>query len=78
MHKERPAPDAGTLRLDQIEHELDRDRRIDRAAAGAKNLATGAGRERIGGGDHMALRRAGDFCDTPGGGFRGRRERLGA
>ncbi len=52
MEQEGAAADPGTLRFDQIEHELRRDRRIRRAAARAENLHCGLGRERMGGADH--------------------------
>ena len=58
VDEEGAAADAGALRLDQVEHELDRDRGIGRAAAGAQHLAAGRGGEWVGGGGHIALRRA--------------------
>ena len=55
MQHEAAAADARRLGLDQIEHHLRGDRRIDRTAAGAQNLEPGAGGQRIGGRDHVAL-----------------------
>ena len=62
MNHEAAAANAGALRLDQIEHELDGDRGVRGAAAGAKDLTAGFCRERIGGGDHGA----GRGSDLPG------------
>jgi hypothetical protein len=45
------------LRLDEAEHELDRDHGVDRIAAGAQHLGSGLRRERIGRRHHPALRR---------------------
>ena len=46
------------MRLDQREHRLDRDRRVDRAAAAAQHVHPGLDRKRIGGGDeNLPLRR---------------------
>ena len=60
MHQERAAADAGTLGLHQSEHGLDGDRGIDRAAARKQNLPPRVGRQRVGGGDHMAARQIRD------------------
>ena len=44
------------MRLDQIEHHLRGDARVDRAAAFAQDGEPGFGRERMGGDDHVPLR----------------------
>jgi len=48
MQHEGAAADAGTLWFDQVEHHLHGDRRIDRRATGAQDLATGVGSQWIG------------------------------
>ena len=48
---EGAAAEARALRLDQRQHRLDRDRRVDRAAAALQHLEAGLRRERIGGDD---------------------------
>ncbi len=49
--QERAAADARALRLDQRQHRLDRDRRVDCAAAALEDVEPGPRGERIGG-DH--------------------------
>jgi hypothetical protein len=60
MQQESAAADTGGLRLDQSQHHLHRDRRIDRTAAFAQDLAAGFDGERMRGGDDL-LRGEG-FC----------------
>ena len=50
------AADARGLRLDQIEHHLRGDARVDRAAAFAQDGEPGFGRQRMGGDNHVPLR----------------------
>jgi hypothetical protein len=77
IDEEGAAADAGALRLDQVEHELDRDRRIGCAAAGAQDLPAGRGGERVGGSGHVALRRAERLGGAAGRGFRRGSDGLG-
>ena len=53
MDKECAAAEARGLRLDEPEHQLHRDRRVDRRAALTQNLAAGLGRERMRGHRHV-------------------------
>jgi uncharacterized membrane protein YdjX (TVP38/TMEM64 family) len=53
--QEGAAAEARGLRLDHCQHGLRRDRRIDRGAAGAQRSHAGLGRQRMRGGDHLAL-----------------------
>ena len=72
-----PPPSAGALRLDEVEDELHRDRRIDRAAAGAQDLAPRRGGERVGRRHHVFLRRPERTDRAAGRRLGRRRERLG-
>ena len=54
VHQEGAAAEARALRLDEAEHELDGDRRVDRGAARPQDFAPRLGRERVGGGGHVA------------------------
>src|SRR6185503_11521921 len=56
VHDERAAADAGTLRLDQVEHQLHGHRGVQRVAAALDDVVSGPGCERIGGGDRELLR----------------------
>ena len=78
VQQEGAAADAGALRLDQIEHELDRDRGVGGAAAGAQDVAPGTCGQRIGCRDHEALGRAMRLGDTSRRGLRRGGERLRA
>ena len=64
--QEGAAADAGALRLDEVEHELDRDGRVDGAAARREDLPAGLGRERVRGGDHVLRRGAGPLSRAAG------------
>ena len=77
MDEEGAAAEAGTLWLDKIQHELDRDGGIDRAAAGAQDVAPRGGGQRIGGSDHEALGGGCGLGDLARRGFGGRGEGLG-
>ena len=55
IEDESAAADARGLRLDQIEHELGGDRRIDRRAARAQHFAPGFGGVGVGGGHHVPV-----------------------
>ncbi len=57
VEDESAAADAARLRLDEVEDELCRDRRIDGRAAGAQHLAPRFGSESVGGRHHVALGR---------------------
>ena len=59
IEHEAAAPDAGALWLDEPEHRLDRDGRIDRAAAGCEDFEAGFDGERVG------RRDAGAACGRP-------------
>ena len=63
---ERAAADARRLRLDQREHELHRNRRVDRAAAGGEHAIAGVDRERIRRGHHEAPARHRGLLVSPG------------
>ena len=54
-HHEGAATDAAGLRLDQPQHHLRRDRRIERRAAGAQHLHPCFGCERVGRDDGLAI-----------------------
>ena len=58
------------MRLDQVQHELGRNRRIHRAAARSEHAQSGVHRERMGRGDHV-FARVGDIV------FAAPRRRLG-
>ncbi len=53
---EGAAPDARALRLDEAEHRLDGDRRVDRVAAALEDIEAGLCRERVGGDDERLRR----------------------
>ena len=55
MKQERAAAQARGLRLDQAEHELHGDRRVDRAPAPADRVVPGARGERMRRDHHKAL-----------------------
>ena len=74
---EGAAADAGTLRLDEVEDELNGDRRVDGAAAGGEDLPAGLGGQGIGRGDHVLRCRAGGLERASRGSFGGRSERPG-
>ena len=74
--QESAAADAGTLRFDQGEHELDRDCRIDRVAAGAQHRQAGGGGVRLRRHHHMAAC-SGQRPALPAAGCLRRRARLG-
>jgi hypothetical protein len=57
------------LRLDQAEHELGGDGRVDRRAAGAQHLAARFGGERARGRDHERLRYGKRLFRAPAAGF---------
>ena len=57
VQQEGAASDAAGLRLDEREHHLHRDRRIERAAASLERLVAGVGGQRIGRSHHEAQRR---------------------
>ncbi len=71
VHQEGATAETGTLRLDQRQHQLDCDRGVDRAAAGAQDLESGFGRERVGRSGHVPLRRRPSpaRCETRDDGF---------
>ena len=69
MQQEQATADARRLRLDEVQHHLHRDRRIDRAAAGLQHLEAGVGGQRVGGGDHEFLRRPTGLLGEAAGGF---------
>ena len=54
---ERAAADAGALRLDQVQHQLRGDRRVDRAAAAREDRVARVHRVRVRRGDHESARR---------------------
>jgi len=56
VQQECAAGDPGALRLDESEHRLHRNRRVDRVAPLAQNLKSGIDRQRIGGSDPGRLR----------------------
>ena len=74
---EGAAADAGALRLDEIEDELNGNRGVDGAAAGGKNLPAGLGGQRIGRGNHVLRCGASGFERASRGCFRGRGDGLG-
>jgi len=53
MHEEGTAADARGLRLDQGQHHLGVDGRVDGGTPGSQHLAAGLGGQRVGGGDHV-------------------------
>jgi hypothetical protein len=55
VSRECAATDAARLRLDEAEHRLRRDHRVDRSAAVLEHALTGGGGQRVGGHDHVAL-----------------------
>jgi hypothetical protein len=55
VQHERAAADAGRLGLDQVEHELDRDRGVGGRAAGLQDLQPGLARGRVGAHHHHPL-----------------------
>jgi hypothetical protein len=69
VHQEGAAADAGRLRLDQGQHHLHGDRRVDRRAALLEHLVSGIDRQRIGGRDHVLARRPAGLVGIPGGDF---------
>ena len=62
VQQEGAAAEAGTLRFDEAERRLDRDRRVGRAAAGAQHLESGLDGDRVGGGDAGRQDRCGGRC----------------
>ena len=55
IENEGAATEPARLRLDEVEHELRGDRRVDGRAAGAQHLAAGFGGEGVGGRHHVTL-----------------------
>lgn len=70
VQHEGAAPDAGRLRLDEVERHLCCDRRIDRAAAFGEDVACHARRDRIGRHRHHGARRDGVLAREAGRDFR--------
>ena len=56
MQQERSTSDARTLRLHQVQDQLDRDHGVGRGTAAFQDLIAGFHRQRVGGGDHEVLR----------------------
>ncbi len=52
VKQEAAAAEAGALRLDEVEHDLDRDCGIGGRASGGEHVVAHLGREGMGGGDH--------------------------
>ncbi len=57
VDEEGAAAEARGLRLDQPEHGLHRDHRVDRVAASPQHLEARFGRQRVGSGHHLTPRR---------------------
>ena len=69
VEREGAAADAGALRLDEVEHHLDRHGGVGGGPARAQDFGAGLGRERVGGGDHEIGGRDGDLLGDGGGGL---------
>ena len=63
--EEGAAADARALRLDQRQHRLDRDRRVDRASAALQHLDLRPRGQRVGGDDERSPRRRRAPADGP-------------
>lgn len=55
MQKETAAADARLMRLHQVQHQGRGNRRVDRIATGAQNLAAGSRRQGMASDDHLTL-----------------------
>ncbi len=78
QHDHRTATDPGGLRLDQGQHRLHGNRRINRRTTLAQHLATGLGGQRIGGSGHVFTGLAGlQVGAVTGSGFRRQRQGRG-
>ncbi len=73
---ERAAADAARLRLDEVQHELHGNGRVDGIAALSQNSISGLDGNRIRGRDHEMPARDGRFVGPARGGFRRRALRL--
>ncbi len=76
QHNHRPATDPGRLRLNQRQHRLHRNRRINRRTTLTQHLPPGFGREWIGSSGHVFIGMTGlQISAVTGSGFRCQRQR---